>query len=231
MKALLPKFGIVIVLTIAASACMKEPSVDFTFDNDNSTVPILVSFSNLSSDADTYLWDFGDGDVSTESNPHHMYASAGEMNVSLTATNKHKSATVTKTLTLLQPTTFSVLNSTTNLVLENVVSFYFDASQNSYIDQISLGTLYPSQRSGSVVTTYSSRTIFFYAGSSTLAKVKYPYSITPNVENVLVIDDATLFELSLVKNSQLRSTGKFLGSDENVSAGKLKVQLSGSQYQ
>lgn len=45
-----------------------------------------VKFSNLSSDrAVSYLWDFGDGTTSTETNPLHIYATSGYYDVTLTA--------------------------------------------------------------------------------------------------------------------------------------------------
>ena len=48
---------------------------------------LTVTFINTSSYADTYLWDFGDGQTSTEVNPVHTYATGGPYNISLTATN------------------------------------------------------------------------------------------------------------------------------------------------
>ncbi|MCB0642642.1 MAG: PKD domain-containing protein, partial [Phaeodactylibacter sp.] len=50
-------------------------------------VPGTVQFENLSLNADTYLWDFGDGATSTEENPEHTYTDQGDYFVSLTATN------------------------------------------------------------------------------------------------------------------------------------------------
>ena len=52
---------------------------------DFSVAGLQVSFNNNSTAADTYLWDFGDGNQSTESNPIHIYESEGEYIVSLTA--------------------------------------------------------------------------------------------------------------------------------------------------
>ncbi len=63
------------------------PVADFTFVADDR----LVSFTNTSSDADStalsYLWNFGDGQTSTEQNPQHEYAADGIYNVSLTVTD------------------------------------------------------------------------------------------------------------------------------------------------
>lgn len=54
----------------------------------NASVPITVSFYNRSTNADSYLWDFGDGTTSTQTNPQHLYTKKGNFTVKLTATNK-----------------------------------------------------------------------------------------------------------------------------------------------
>ena len=46
--------------------------------------PIRVSFFNESTDADAFLWDFGDGNTSTDKDPEHTYLSAGDFDVTLT---------------------------------------------------------------------------------------------------------------------------------------------------
>ncbi|MEJ7694529.1 PKD domain-containing protein [Daejeonella sp.] len=45
--------------------------------------PVTVKFYNDSRDADTYLWDFGDGQTSTELNPEHIYTRRGNFDVTL----------------------------------------------------------------------------------------------------------------------------------------------------
>ncbi|MEO0780097.1 MAG: PKD domain-containing protein, partial [Bacteroidota bacterium] len=46
-----------------------------------------VNFTNTSSDATSYSWDFGDGNGSMDINPVHTYAMEGTYTVVLTATN------------------------------------------------------------------------------------------------------------------------------------------------
>ena len=55
-----------------------------------------VVFTNSSTDATEYSWDFGDGNVSDEENPTHTFATNGTYTVSLTATNPCGSATITE---------------------------------------------------------------------------------------------------------------------------------------
>lgn len=47
--------------------------------------PASIRFFNESTDADSYLWDFGDGQTSTDINPEHTYTGRGNYDVKLTA--------------------------------------------------------------------------------------------------------------------------------------------------
>jgi PKD repeat protein len=63
-----------------------------------------VAFSNFSQGANSYLWDFGDGNSSSDENPVHTYATEGEYTVTLTATGEdNKTASSSKTFTLTDP--------------------------------------------------------------------------------------------------------------------------------
>lgn len=57
---------------------------NFTADHTNAcSSPLAVSFTNSSQNTQTYLWDFGDGNTSTDSNPVHTYSTLGNFCVSL----------------------------------------------------------------------------------------------------------------------------------------------------
>jgi Zn-dependent metalloprotease len=45
--------------------------------------PFTVSFTNLSSNGNSFVWDFGDGNTSTLNNPTHTYTSFGDFTVQL----------------------------------------------------------------------------------------------------------------------------------------------------
>ncbi|MCC6726503.1 MAG: choice-of-anchor B family protein [Saprospiraceae bacterium] len=68
------------------------PQAGFTVQLNDFT----ATFSNTSTNAQSYVWDFGDGNnTSTEANPVHTYASNGTYTVSLTATNDCGTSTTT----------------------------------------------------------------------------------------------------------------------------------------
>jgi len=60
-----------------------QPEADFTFAG----MDLTVEFSNNTTNATAYLWDFGDGNTSEEDNPTHTYAVAGAYIVTLSASN------------------------------------------------------------------------------------------------------------------------------------------------
>lgn len=68
-----------------------EPVADFSLDSFSET----VAFTNNSTDATEYLWDFGDGETSNEAEPTYTYASNGTYIVTLTASNPCSSSTAT----------------------------------------------------------------------------------------------------------------------------------------
>ena len=79
-------------------ALLRTPEADFDASVVSGGTPLVVSFTDLSSNIPTeWLWDFGDGGTSTAQNPNHQYAAAGDYTVTLTASNAWGSDTVTKT--------------------------------------------------------------------------------------------------------------------------------------
>ena len=65
--------------------------------------PAEVTFTNESVNAETYEWDFGDGDFSSEESPKHLYQSSGNYLVTLKATKGKKTTTTEKRIVINAP--------------------------------------------------------------------------------------------------------------------------------
>ncbi len=81
------------------------PSAGFT--PEQSEVNFLeYTFTNSSTGAVSYEWSFGDGNMSTEESPTHVYATASTYTVTLTATNESGlSTTLEQSIEILAPVT------------------------------------------------------------------------------------------------------------------------------
>lgn len=63
------------------------PVSQFTADKTTAcATPLTIKFTNSSTNATTYTWDFGDGATSTDKDPSHDYTKAGTYTVKLTTT-------------------------------------------------------------------------------------------------------------------------------------------------
>ncbi len=68
-------------------------SASFIVSENKGCVPFEVSFSNTSENLDTYHWDFGNGEISTDKNPKVVYDAEGKYTVKLIANAGEKSFT------------------------------------------------------------------------------------------------------------------------------------------
>jgi PKD repeat protein len=78
------------IIALQFTACSKDktspaPTVDFLASTTSTVVGSTVTFTNKSSDASLYLWKFGDGNGSTDTNATHVYDSIGTFKVTLIA--------------------------------------------------------------------------------------------------------------------------------------------------
>ncbi len=73
-----------------------SPIANFT----SSTTGATVTFTDASSGATSYQWDFGDTQTSTTQNPNHTYASNGVYTVTLVVTNSCGTDTFTTTVSI-----------------------------------------------------------------------------------------------------------------------------------
>jgi len=85
---------------------LTPPSANFSTTPDN-TDSKNIKFSNLSSSATDFLWDFGDGNTSIDAEPSNLYALEGIYTVTLVATDKlNVSNSITKDIEITEPSLF-----------------------------------------------------------------------------------------------------------------------------
>ncbi len=92
-----------LVLTILVLTSCAKPIADFTYSGHDNPVPAEVTFTNLSRHADTWFWEFGNGETSTEANPTHTYLLSGNYTIALSASKGDNTHRVEKTIQITAP--------------------------------------------------------------------------------------------------------------------------------
>lgn len=80
-----------------------KPIAKFTLPTEEPIAPANVQFNNESQQSETYEWDFGDGNTSTEVSPTHTYSSSGNYLVVLKANKGKKTSTKEQRLLVQAP--------------------------------------------------------------------------------------------------------------------------------
>ena len=84
---------------------LEPPAADFIVDESVVAAGSEIIFADSSTgDITSYLWDFGDGETSTDKNPAHAYKRGGKIyTVSLNVSNEVGTDTVNKSIEVLEP--------------------------------------------------------------------------------------------------------------------------------
>ncbi|MDX1477991.1 MAG: peptidylprolyl isomerase [Saprospiraceae bacterium] len=92
------------IFAVGLVAC-SAPKAGFQLTGDSNVAPVEVAFTNTSEQAETYLWEFGDGTTSTEPSPKHRYRRSGAYTVRLKARKGNKENESTETIMINAPKT------------------------------------------------------------------------------------------------------------------------------
>lgn len=93
---------LVVIWTLIVGACFGQKAA-FEVVSKNDYAPAKVIFNNLSKKADSFVWDFGDGTQSQETNPHHLFLNSGRYTVTLSASKGKKTSLVKKDIFIKAP--------------------------------------------------------------------------------------------------------------------------------
>ena len=172
------------------NSCTKGPKPVAAFSIDKN--PVLagdtVSFTNQSTDALTFSWDFGDDSVSTLESPTHVYQKAGTFPVTLNVEGEGGKNTLTQSITV-SPSLTGYWTTTYTLYMSSMTG-----SMNlvQHDDNTLTGNYELTQGSGYLPLLSSSR----ISGQSVTIEIStggYKYSIKGTVNAALDFITGSLF--------------------------------------
>ena len=155
-----------------------KPSTNFSASTLTGCYPLSVNFTDFSTPGSgtitKWMWDFGDGNTSTQQNPSHTFSSAGSYTVLLVVTNSNGcSQSFTK------PNYISI-NSGVKANFTNSAPTSCSAPQTINFQNQSTGT-----------GTFSSQWFFGDGGTSTLADPQHTYTAAGTYTVKLVVTNST----------------------------------------
>jgi len=188
-----------------ANTLLAQLNADFSVDDTQGCSPHVVIFSNLTSGTSastTYLWNFGNGNTSTEFSPLYSYPNPGTYTVTLTATDGATQDIESKTAYI---TVFS--NPTV------------DFSANTLISCIPFSTTFTDLSTSSSSTIVTRQWAFGdgnISSSVTQSTISHTY-VDARCFNVrLIVTDANGCSANLVKNSYVCGSGSLPNADFRV---------------
>lgn len=95
-----------------------DPIANFSFDISNN----MVSFTNLSTNAASYKWDFGDGETSTDISPNHVYGANDNFTATLIANYCEYSDTTEQSVNIITSKVDNVFTQNNFTLYPNPVS-------------------------------------------------------------------------------------------------------------
>jgi uncharacterized protein (TIGR02145 family) len=78
-----------------------DPVACFEMSKDLAETNESVTFTNCSQDADKYVWNFGDGETSTDKDPTHSYSEVGSFTINLLAEKDENYDQITKVIQII----------------------------------------------------------------------------------------------------------------------------------
>jgi len=166
-------------------SCQKDPVANFSYSSP-AMVGEEVIFTNESSNADEYLWDFGDNTTSTLNSPVHTYTLPGNYSVKLTVVGEGGSATISQNITI-KGTTYSFKNNF-GVDFPIFTSYYWNGEDIE--DLVNHGLLRTGSETDPVITTRSFVMFGILVGESLFIGID-EYSLQKDKHNLFIIDKNT----------------------------------------
>jgi len=143
--------GTYYVTATNANNCIAKDTIYITVKgtapNPNFTVPSAclgtpVLFSDLSTQSDSWLWNFGDGTSSTYQNPTHKYAQSGTYDITLKVKSGTCENQISKQIAIPQKPDVPILVSPASnyIATDSVITFKWTTSSNADYSVIEIGS-------------------------------------------------------------------------------------------
>ena len=169
------------------------PVASFAATPTNGLAPLTVQFTNSSTSATSYAWNFGDGKTSTATNPSNTYTNAGTFTVTLTATGSGGTNVLIRNSYIVAtnnpPPVANFAASPTNGVAPLTVSFTnLSANASSYNWNFGDGNSSTATNASNIYSnpgTYSlTLTAVGLGGTNTLTRTNYVVVLYPALINI-----------------------------------------------
>ncbi|MEM1514178.1 MAG: PKD domain-containing protein [Candidatus Thermoplasmatota archaeon] len=145
---------------------------NFTILNENPCSKEELNFIDLSYGATSWLWNFGDGSISYERNPKHIYSIGSYYNVTLTVFNGERNASISKIVPVA--TKIEIVKNERNVV--NYLPWFGNEINASQIAQIIGSDIMPV---GSVISKWNVSSGAFNSYIVGISPPEYDFKVYP----------------------------------------------------
>lgn len=207
--------SIVIPLLLLFLYCTKngvaQVTASFTTNITSGCAPLNVSFTNTSSGATTYSWDFGNGNNSTVTNPGAIFSTPGTFTVTLTAINGGSSDAATQIIQVFNNPVADFTMSTMPSCPGSPITF----TDNSTIGNGALASWSWDFGNGS-------------GQSTTTTSITHTYTNSGSFPVSMIVTDANGCSNSIIKNVTISPTpvASFTGNPISACSPPLNVNFT-----
>jgi len=155
------------VMAAVLSSCGEDPvlpTAEFTYDPAEVAQYEEVAFTNTSTEADSYTWDFGEGGSSTEMSPTYMFKNTGTFTVKLVASNADGDNEAEQSIVVSDPINEYIIDDTTYTIDADMFWYQSSMGGDPYLrllttvpgqDNPDLLKLYPNMGLDELPGTYT----------------------------------------------------------------------------
>jgi len=199
----------------------------FEVENDYTKTGLPVKINNLSNNADSYSWNFGDGKTSIIASPTHYYTSEGEYTLELTVTNNlNETNTFSKLIVITPSDTDNIYSGNITLETQQEVDDFGNDGYTSINGNLTIGFLYGSTQSSNISSLDKLDALTFISGD--LSIQNNPLLATlDGLENISSINGRLDIYRNVLSNLNGLNNLTYLGGQLDINEETLLNNLNG----